>query len=66
MKEAWLLPASDFDSLCWDILIAPWLYSSIEIKELLDNVNGSTKNREFFEDIEHILRRVKNKKFDEQ
>ena len=66
MKEVWLLPAFDFDSSCWDNLTAPWLYSSIENNELLDNVNGSTENREFFEDVEDILRRVKNMKFEEQ
>ena len=59
------MPASDFDSSCWDILIAPWLYFSIEIKELLDNVYGSIENNEFFEDVEDIFRADKNKKFDE-
>ena len=44
-KEMWLL-------LIFDILTAPWLYLSIENNELLDNVNGSTENREFFEDVE--------------
>ena len=61
-----LLPAFDFDSSRWDILTAPWLYSSIENNEFLDNVNGSMENREFFEDVEDILRRVKHKKFEEQ
>ena len=60
------MPTSDFDSSRWDILTTPWLYSSIENNELLDNVNGSTENREFFEDVEDILRRVTNMKFDEQ
>ena len=65
-KEVWLLPASDFDTSCWDILTAPWLYSLIENTELLDNVNGSTENREFLLDVEDILTRVKKMKFDEQ
>ena len=52
MKEAWLLPASDFDSSCGDIWFTPWLYSSIENKELLDNVYGSIENKEFFEDVD--------------
>ena len=65
-KEVWLLPASDFDSSRWDILTAPWLYSSIENNELLDNVNGSTENREFLLDFEDILTRVKKMKFNEQ
>ena len=60
MKEVWLLPASDFDLLCWDIWFVPWLYSSIENKELLDNAYGSIENKEFFEDIEDILRENKN------
>ena len=60
------MPASDFDSSRWDILTSPWLYSSIENNELLDNVNGSIENKEFFEDIEDILKRVKKMEFDEQ
>ena len=65
-KEMWLLPASDFDSSRWDIVTAPWLYSWIENNELLNNVNGSTKNRKFLLDVEDILTRVKKMKFDEQ
>ena len=60
MKEPWLLQASDFDSTCRDIWFAPWLYSSIENKELLDNVYSSIENKEFFEDVEDILRVDKN------
>ena len=65
-KEVSLLLISKFESSSWDILIAPWLYSSIEDNELLDNVNGSTENREFLLDVEDILTKVKKMKFDEQ
>ena len=65
-KEVWLLLISKFESSRWDSLTAPWLYWFIENNELLDNVNGSTENREFLLDVEDILTKVKKMKFDEQ